>query len=101
MIRDSSAWNAAMNYEGGGWGVSANVNAKASGETNTMSKEEIIEKNKNYQYTRFRHEVMKYAEFQVSESEVTIHEDILNRIKKIKDLMKANEDSDDKIKALL
>ena len=37
MIRDSSAWNAAMKFEGGGFGVEANANANASGETNNTS----------------------------------------------------------------
>ena len=44
MIRDSSAWNVAMNFKGGGLGVDVDVNAKASGETNTTNIEEQIKK---------------------------------------------------------
>ena len=42
MISNSSAWNADTKFEGGGLGVSVNVNAKASGETKKLSKEELI-----------------------------------------------------------
>ena len=52
-------------------------------------------------YTRFRHEVIKFVEFEVSESDVTIHKDVLSRIEIIKKATNDNQDRDLKIEALL